>query len=184
MSDFIVVFSYRHEYIQMGACGCCVDGGSCEDLEIETFYGEEAAANWLARRIQESPKARYSNLILQNGDLGGLVGYGSTTWTTQGVEGVKSIHVPNCVDEDLAWKELIEDEKLGQTEEAQIRRDKLCNKLRELVAVELKVLEEKKRQKDAAAKRLKKETEAKRKLERERKEYERLQKQFNAEQKG
>ena len=102
-------------------------------------------------------------------------------WTAQGVEGVESIHVPNYVDEDLEGEELIENEKLGQTEEAQIRRDKLCNKLRELVAVELKVLEEKKRQKEADAARLKKETEAKRKLERERKEYERLQKQFNIE---
>lgn len=184
MNNLIVVFSYRHEYIEMGACGCCVDGGSCEDFEVEAFYSDQEVADWIARRIQEAPKANFSNLVLQNADLGAMKDY---RWDTQMVAavGIDSIHVPEYIyvpDPDQTWVD-DEDSLTTQTEEAQNRRDQLCERIRKLVAAELKILEAKKQEREDEVKRLQKEKQEKQKLERDRKEYERLQKQFE-EQKG
>jgi hypothetical protein len=61
----IVIFSYRESYTQTDRCGY-VTNTSQSDFRMHACETEEDAAEWIADRIKEDPRADYNHIIVDD----------------------------------------------------------------------------------------------------------------------
>jgi hypothetical protein len=141
----LVIVAYRQEYEKRCPRGCCHEGSGRSNFDIQHADDVEKASEWIAKHIHEDTEAEYVHYVFERWqDVVNTAVYHSPYPRM----GEKSIEVPGC-----DWGE---DE---ETEDDKDRRERLCDKIRTLVAARLgkfseeaKLKEEEKKQQEAAKK--------------------------------